>query len=124
MRLTVRRVPVARAPKRLRVPEDALAGIDQARGRQPLRLAPTPHRSRTQQPADHPSADRRPDHPPRRRTMSGTVCSGPGFWQRDIACYGLRHFVLCAACAAALQGHVHQREITEAVARAICRVAV
>lgn len=39
----------------------------------------------------------------------GTVCSGPGCWNRDTARYGLRSLVLCTACAAALQGNVYQR---------------
>jgi len=36
---------------------------------------------------------------------------GPGCWQRDTARYGLRHLVLCTACAAALAGEVYQRKL-------------
>ena len=32
----------------------------------------------------------------------GTVCSGPGCWNRDTARYDLRRLILCTACAAAL----------------------
>jgi hypothetical protein len=47
----------------------------------------------------------------------GTVCSGPGCWQRDTSRYGLRRLVLCTSCAAALQGREHQRELPPSAAR-------
>jgi hypothetical protein len=53
----------------------------------------------------------------------GVACSGPGCWNRDTARYGLRHLVLCTACAAALQGQVHKRQPPEATARALRRGA-
>jgi hypothetical protein len=53
----------------------------------------------------------------------GVACSGPGCWNRDTARYGLRRLVLCTACAAALQGHVHQRQLPESAARTIRRGA-
>jgi hypothetical protein len=53
----------------------------------------------------------------------GVACSGPGCLNRDTARYGLRRLVLCTACAAALQGQVHQRQLPESAARAIRRGA-
>ena len=47
----------------------------------------------------------------------GVVCMGPGCWQRDNRKYGLRSLPLCPACAAALQGRTHQREIPPSAAR-------
>jgi hypothetical protein len=51
----------------------------------------------------------------------GVLCAGPGCFQRDTARYGLRRLVLCAACAAALQGQVHRREVPPGAARVIQR---
>jgi ABC-type arginine/histidine transport system permease subunit len=45
------------------------------------------------------------------------------YWNRDTARYGLRRLVLCTACAAALQGHVYQREVPAGAVRAIRRGA-
>jgi hypothetical protein len=53
----------------------------------------------------------------------GTLCMGPGCFQRDTRTYGLRNLPLCTACAAALQGQVHKRELPEGAARAIRRGA-
>jgi hypothetical protein len=53
----------------------------------------------------------------------GTLCMGPGCFQRDTARYGLRRLVLCRACAAALQGQTYQREIPPGAARIIKRTA-
>ena len=54
----------------------------------------------------------------------GVVCMGPGCWQRDTRKYGLRSLPLCPACAAALQGRTHQREIPPSAARLTRRAAV
>jgi hypothetical protein len=52
----------------------------------------------------------------------GEPCSGvAGCWNRDPARYGLRRLVLCTACAAAHQGEIYQREVPENAARAIRR---
>jgi hypothetical protein len=40
----------------------------------------------------------------------GTLCMGPGCFQRDTRTYGLRKLPLCTACAAALQCQTYQRE--------------
>ena len=53
----------------------------------------------------------------------GVVCMGPGCWQRDTRKYGLRSLPLCPACAAALQGRAHQREIPPSAARLMRRGA-
>jgi hypothetical protein len=53
----------------------------------------------------------------------GVLCAGPGCFQRDTACYGLRRLVLCTACAAALQGQVYQRELPPGAERLIRRGA-
>jgi hypothetical protein len=53
----------------------------------------------------------------------GVVCMGPGCWQRDTRKYGLRQLPLCPACAAALQGRAHQREIPPSAARLMRRGA-
>src|SRR5690349_10171039 len=47
----------------------------------------------------------------------GVVCMGPGCWQRDTSRFGLRQLPLCPACAAALEGRTHQREIPQSAAR-------
>jgi len=47
----------------------------------------------------------------------GTLCMGPGCFQRDTARYGLRRLVLCTACAAALQGQAYQRPRSPSAAR-------
>jgi hypothetical protein len=46
---------------------------------------------------------------------------GPGCWQRDTRKYGLKQLPLCSACAAALQGRTHQREISPSAARLMRR---
>jgi hypothetical protein len=53
----------------------------------------------------------------------GVACSGPGCWNRDTARYGLRRLVLCAACAAALQGQAYRRKPPGSAARAVRRNA-
>jgi hypothetical protein len=53
----------------------------------------------------------------------GTLCMGPGCFQRDTRRYGLRKLPLCTAYAAALEGRTYQREIPPAAARAIRRGA-
>jgi hypothetical protein len=53
----------------------------------------------------------------------GTACAGIGCWQRNTARYGLRRMPLCPACAAALQGHVYQRELPPGAERVIRRGA-
>jgi hypothetical protein len=54
---------------------------------------------------------------------AGTLCMGPGCFQRDTRKYGLRQLPLCTACAAALQGHTYQRQIPAGAERAIRRGA-
>jgi hypothetical protein len=53
----------------------------------------------------------------------GVACMGPGCWQRDTSRFGLRKLPLCTACAAALQGRIHQREIPPSAARLMRRGA-
>jgi hypothetical protein len=48
---------------------------------------------------------------------------GPGCFQRDTRTYGLRKLPLCAACAAALQGHTYQRELPPGTERLVRRGA-
>jgi len=50
----------------------------------------------------------------------GTVCSGPGCWNRNTTRYGHRHLVLCTACAAALRGQEYKRETSPATVRLTC----
>jgi hypothetical protein len=51
----------------------------------------------------------------------GTLCMGPGCFQRDTRKYGLRQVPLCPACHAALEGRTHQREIPAGTVRVIGR---
>jgi hypothetical protein len=51
------------------------------------------------------------------------LCMGPGCLERNTRRYGLRKLPLCAACAAALQGHVYKREIPPGAERLIRRGA-
>lgn len=53
----------------------------------------------------------------------GTLCMGPGCFQRDTRKYGLRQLPLRTACAAALTGQAYQREIPPGAARALRRGA-
>jgi hypothetical protein len=55
--------------------------------------------------------------------IPAVACSAPSCWQRDAARYGLRRLVLCTACAAALQGQVHQRELPPGTEKLIRRGA-
>ncbi len=54
---------------------------------------------------------------------SGSLCMGPGCFQRDTRKYGLRELPLCTACAAALQGQTYKRDLPPGAARAIRRGA-
>ncbi len=54
----------------------------------------------------------------------GTLCMGPGCFQRDARRYGLRQLPLCTAYAAALQGKTHKREPPPSAARLARRGAV
>jgi hypothetical protein len=120
---------VAAPVLQLRVPEDTLARLDDARGDDTrsawmLRLI---DRELYGQVAAAESATPVSDSAvgplalPACEPSYGTACSGPGCWNRDTARYGLRHLPLCTACAAALQGKVHQREVPEGAARVIRR---
>jgi hypothetical protein len=60
-------------------------------------------------------ADGEPSH--------GVLCAGPGCWERNTSKYGLRQVPLCPACAAALRGEAHQREIPPGAARLVRRGA-
>ena len=53
----------------------------------------------------------------------GVVCFTPGCFQRDTRKYGLRQLPLCPACAAALEGRVHKREVPPAAAKLLRRGA-
>ena len=54
---------------------------------------------------------------------SGSLCMGPGCFQRDTRKYGLRQVPLCPACRAALEGRIYQREIPPSAARLMRRGA-
>jgi hypothetical protein len=114
----------------LRVPEDTLARIDGARGEDTrsawlLRLidreldgqAP----ASATQPAAAPPAPASPAALPDGEPSHGTLCMGPGCFQRDTRRYGLRRLPLCTACAAALQGQAYQREAPPGAARTLRR---
>jgi hypothetical protein len=47
----------------------------------------------------------------------GTLCMGPGCWQRSTRRYGARRLPLCDGCKAALTGEPLHREIPAAAAR-------
>jgi hypothetical protein len=47
----------------------------------------------------------------------GAVCMTPGCWQKDTRACGLRKLPLCTACAAAIQGREHKRELPPSAAR-------
>ena len=113
----------------LRVPENTLGRIDQARGDDTrsawvLRLI---DRELHGQASAVKTGTGVPDYPagplaiPGGEPCPGAACCGPGCWNRDTARYGLRRLPLCAACAAALQGKVHQREVPEGAARVMRR---
>jgi hypothetical protein len=106
-------------------PEDTLARIDQARG-DDTRSAWVQRlidRELTGQTTTEPSAARPPVTLPDGEPCPGLACSGPGCWNRDTARYGLRRLVLCAACAAALQGQDRKRQPPEAATRVLRRGA-
>jgi hypothetical protein len=110
----------------LRVPEDTLAAVDGARGddtrsawilalierellddgagREPAATSPTG-------PAASPlGAISNGESSP------GTLCMGPGCWQRSTRRYGARRLPLCDGCKAALTGEPLPREIPAAAA--------
>jgi hypothetical protein len=109
----------------LRVPEDTLARIDHARGDDTRsawlqRLIDRELAGQTAAPAAAgPSlaalSAGEPSH--------GTLCMGPGCFQRDTSKYGLRQVPLCRACRAALEGHVYQRDLPPGAARLMRRGA-
>jgi hypothetical protein len=115
----------------LRVPKDTLARLDDVRGGDTrsawvLRLigrelvGPDPAAEPATALADFPAG---PLVLPSGEPCPGVACSGPGCWNRDTARYGLRRLVLCTACASALQGQTHKREVPETAARALRRGA-
>jgi len=53
----------------------------------------------------------------------GTLCTGPGCFQRDTRRYRLRELPLCTACAAALTSETDKRQIPPGAARALRRGA-
>jgi hypothetical protein len=126
---------VAAPVLQLRVPEDTLARLDDARGEETrsawvLRLIGRELDGQTATQAGTQTAANRSDSVPAGPLVlpsgepcPGAACSGAGCWNRDTARYGLRRLVLCTACAAALQGHVHQRQPPESAARAARRAA-
>ena len=104
----------------LRVPKDTLARIDGARGDdtrsawalrlidreldgQPTMAAPSAAASLAVFTPGEPSP--------------GAVCATPSCWQKNVRKYGLRELPLCDACAAALQGNVHQRQLPPGAAK-------
>jgi hypothetical protein len=89
----------------LRVPEATLARLDDARGEETrsawvLRLIDRElsGQTTTPPPAAAVSLGAIGDGEP----GNGTLCLGPGCFQRDTRKYGLRQLPLCPACAAAL----------------------
>ena len=128
----------------LRVPEDTLARLDEARGDDTrsawvLRLigreldgraaaaenreALTDFTAQNRHPRADSAAGAGPLVFPPGEPCPGVACSGPGCWNRDTARYGLRRLVLCTACAAALQGKIHKREMPPGAGRVISRGA-
>jgi hypothetical protein len=115
----------------LRVPEDTLARLDDARGEETrsawvLRLigrelaGTDPAAKPATAVADSPAG---PLVLPPGEPCPRVACSGPGCWNRDTARYGLRRLVLCTACAAALQGQDYKRQMPETAARVVRRGA-
>jgi hypothetical protein len=115
----------------LRVPKDTLARLDDARGgdtRSAWVLRLIDRELDGQVPAAKPAAPvaDSPAGPlvlPPGEPCPGVACSGAGCWNRDTARYGLRRLVLCTACASALQGQTHKREVPETAARTLRRGA-
>jgi hypothetical protein len=66
-------------------------------------------------PAGAPSLAPLPDGEP----TPGTLCMGPGCFQRDTRTYGLRKLPLCTGCAAALRGETYQRPIPSGAPRVV-----
>ena len=109
----------------LRVPEDTLACIDQARGEGTrsawlLRLIDRelvgqPETQARASPSFAAISDGKPS--------PGVLCMGPGCFQRDTRTYGLGKLPLCTACRTALEDRVYQREIPPSAARALRRGA-
>ena len=86
----------------LRVPEDTLTRIDELRG-DDTRSAWLQRLIDRELNGPQPAPVSVTDSPvvlPADEPCPGTVCAGPGCWQRDTARYGLRRLVLCTACAA------------------------
>ena len=54
---------------------------------------------------------------------SSAVCMTPGCWERNTAKYGLGRLVLRAACAAALMGQLHKRQVPHGADKVIRRGA-
>jgi hypothetical protein len=109
---------VAAPVVQVRVPEDTLARIDAIRGDDTRsawlqRLIDRELAGQQAAPTTSAAALALPDSEP----CPGVVCSGPGCWNRDTARYGLRRLVLCTACAAAIQGHEHKREMPASAVR-------
>lgn len=107
----------------LRVPEDTLARIDQARGddtRSAWVLRLIGRELEGPQPTAATSAGKDLALPVG-EPSPGAVCATPSCWQNNTRKYGLRQLPLCDACAAALQGQDYKRQVPETAARAIRR---
>jgi hypothetical protein len=106
--------PVSNPVLQLRVPETTLARIDGTRGdatRSAWVLRLIGRELNGQQPqVEEFLSGPLPLTLPDGEASPGTLCMGPGCFQRDTRTYGLRNLPLCSACAAALQGDVHQRQ--------------
>jgi hypothetical protein len=96
----------------LRVPQDVVDRIDQARGEDTrsawvLRAI---DRELTGQPTTSPAAPSSLGAISPGEPSPGAICATPSCWQRDTRAYGLRRLPLCTACAAAIQGYEYKRQ--------------
>ena len=118
--------PVAAPVLQLRVPEDTLARIDEARGddsRSAWLLRLIDRELSGQQPALAPAVVSSLAALPSGEPSHGTPCRGPGCFQRDTRTYGLASSRSAPPARPALQGQVYKRELPPGAERLIRRGA-